>query len=368
MRIPLTLSLYIGRQFLIGILLALVALSSIIWLIDLVELIRRSSGREDVGLGLVFQMSLLKLPNMMEMVLPFAALIGGMITLLRLTRSHELVVTRASGVSVWQFLLPAVVIALLLGAFSTAVFNPLSATMALRYERLDAKYLRGRPNLLTVSDSGLWLRQIEEDGQQFREHLIHAQRVIQADMSLDRVIVFSFSPEYHFARRIDAQTATLVPGSWWFHNATLSMPGKPPEKYENFELKTTLTLAQIQDSFATPRTMSFWHLPGFIHMLEMAGFSALNHRLHFHSLLAVPFLLCAMILLAALFSLRLPRFGGTALMIVAGLLAGFIVRFLSDIVGALGLSGSLPVALAAWAPALVATLIATAFLLHFEDG
>jgi len=114
--------------------------------------------------------------------------------------------------------------------------------------------------------------------------------------------------------------------------------------------------------------MSFWHLPSFINMLEQAGFSAIRHKLYWNSLLAQPFLLGGSVLIAALFSLRPPRRGKTGLLVVGGVLAGFLLHFFTDIVMALGSAGTLPVWLAAWAPALVVTLIGSAMLLHLEDG
>ena len=129
-----------------------------------------------------------------------------------------------------------------------------------------------------------------------------------------------------------------------------------------------MTINQIQESFAPPETMSFWNLPGFIKTLEAAGFSAIKHRIHWHSILAIPMLLCAMVLIAATFSLRLTRRGGTGLLVVGGLFAGFFLFFMTDVVLALGMSGSIPVILAAWAPAGVFTLLGLAMLLHLEDG
>ena len=79
-------------------------------------------------------------------------------------------------------------------------------------------------------------------------------------------------------------------------------------------------------------------------------------------------LLCAMVLIAATFSLRLTRRGGTGLLVVGGLFAGFFLFFMTDVVLALGMSGSIPVILAAWAPAGVFTLLGLAMLLHLEDG
>ena len=69
---------------------------------------------------------------------------------------------------------------------------------------------------------------------------------------------------------------------------------------------------RIENSFASPDTLSFWALPGFIAVLEHAGFSALRHQLQFQSMLSTPALSMTMALLAAGFSMRNTRRGGVA--------------------------------------------------------
>ena len=129
-----------------------------------------------------------------------------------------------------------------------------------------------------------------------------------------------------------------------------------------------MTWAKIEDSFAPPETLSVWDLYGFIGTLETAGFSAIRHRQYFHALLAGPLLLCAMVLIAATFSLRPSRRGGVGYMVIGGVVAGFLLYITSDFVSALGLSGYIPVVLAAWTPAGVSTLLGVATLFHLEDG
>jgi len=133
-------------------------------------------------------------------------------------------------------------------------------------------------------------------------------------------------------------------------------------------LPTDLTPDRIEDSFASPDTLSFWALPGFIAILEQAGFSALRHRLQFQSMLSTPVLAMTMALLAAGFSMRNSRRGGVAQTIAAGVAAGFGLFVLDRITGEFGESGTLPVWLAAWAPTATGLLLALALLLHLEDG
>src|ERR1700759_5811766 len=98
---------------------------SISFLIDYIELLRRGSTRAGVTLGVLLEMAALKLPHTAQEVLPFAVLFGTMLAFWRLTRNHELVVARAAGVSVWQFLTPAVLVAFLIGLVAVTIFNPI---------------------------------------------------------------------------------------------------------------------------------------------------------------------------------------------------------------------------------------------------
>lgn len=368
MRLPVTLAVYIGRQFLMLILMALLGLTFVSLLIDTIELIRRAADRSDVPFGAIVQMALLKSPNMAERMAPFAVLIGSILALTKLTRSQELVVARAAGVSVWQFLLPALGVVAGLGLFMSTIFNPLASVMLLKFEKVEAKYLTGQPSLLAVSSSGLWLRQVERADPRIGEHIIYSQRISQADMSFSNVIVFAFDKENRFIERLDAQRAQLSPSLLELSDVTRSVPGLPAESISSLQLPTNLKIAQIQNSFAAPETLSFWRLPSFVRMLERAGFSALKHRLYWHSLLASPLLLCGMVLIAAIFSLRLPRLGKIGMLVVSGIITGFFLHFFTDIVNALGMAGTVPVVLAAWAPALIIVMIGAATLLHLEDG
>ncbi|RMD61667.1 MAG: LptF/LptG family permease, partial [Alphaproteobacteria bacterium] len=185
---------------------------------------------------------------------------------------------------------------------------------------------------------------------------------------LHSVIVFRFADGDRFVERIDAERAELAPGRWTLFNAYLTRPGTPPRHEARMYLPTELTLVKILDSFAPPETISFWRLPSFVALLEKAGFSAVRHKLQLHRLLAMPFLYTAMVLLAASFSLRPQRRGRVGLIILGGVLTGFLVYFISNFVFALGLSGKIPVILAAWTPAGITLMLGIAILLHLEDG
>ena len=366
MHLSTTLSSYFGRQFLAAVFGTFMAIMAVVFLLDLIELLRRGASREDAGLLLLVQMAVLKAPHMGLTILPFAVLFGSMIAFTRMTRNQELVVARAAGVSVWQFLLPALAAAAVIGIVKVGLINPIASTMTARYESLENQILRNRDNFAALSKGGLWLRERRGDGYS----VLYAAGISGEGESsgLGRVSVFLFGANSEFLGRVDASSAQLLPGRWELKNSVYTTPDAIPQIRDKFAIETTLTMENIQDSFASPETMSFWELPKFISILEEAGFPAVRHRLYFHAELASPLLLCAMVLIAATFSLRLTRRGGTLGWAVAGLFSGFLLYFISDLVFALGLSSRIPEVLAAWTPATVTTMLGVTSLLHLEDG
>jgi lipopolysaccharide export system permease protein len=258
-----------------------------------------------------------------------------------------------------------VLLAFALGVLAVAVFNPVSAALQASYEALDNRVLRGIANRSALFPSGLWLRESDPAGNHV---MLHADKAAPGETALEGVTFYFFDGADRFAARLDAREARLADGAWRVFDGVRWGSDGAGEKFAETRVPTQLTVEKIRDSFGSPETMSFWKLPGFIALLEASGFATQRHRLRFNALLAKPFLLCAMVLIAATFSLRMHRRGGATLMIMMGVGAGFLLYFLSDIVYALGLSTRLPVELAAWVPAGVSLLLGATLLLHLEEG
>lgn len=360
----LTLSRYIARHFLLWFTVFFFGLGTVVFVADLLEQLRRAAVRTDIGFVDLLAISLLKLPYTIQELLPFAILFSAIMSFWRLTRSNELIVARSVGVSVWQFMTPAIAVAVLIGCFKITVWSPIAAATYQRYETLEVSVMKGQTALMQISNTGLWLRQTTPQG----SAIIHAATANPDLTVLNNVMVLTFKADNSYEGRIDAPTAELETGRWRLNQAIRSVAGEPPALIGPFELATDFTRQKIQESFGRPETMSFWSLPSFIDLLQQTGFSALRHRLYFQSQLAVPLLLSAMILIGAAFSLRPSRRGGIGRMIAGGVAAGFLFYFLTDLVYALGLSARLPVMLAAWAPAVISTMLGVALLLHLEDG
>jgi len=370
MNLAATLSLYVARVFSLHMLAMLAALTGVSGLFDFIELLRRAANRPEVGFGMVASIALLRLPWLGMQVLPFAVLLGGIMAFWRLTRSSELVVARAAGVSAWQFLAAPVLCAAALGGFATTAISPISAAMRAEAERLDGAYLRPGGGSLALNGGQLWLRQSDTGIDPAGVAILHASGVMVKDgqLTASATSVFRLDHADRMVQRIEAGHTTLAPGHWELRDARAILPDRLPDAPATRTLPTTMTVSRVQESFAPPDTLSFWSLPGFIGLLERSGFSAVRHRLQFQSLLALPLLAGTMALLAACFSMRPARRGGVAQMIASGVGTGFALFVVSKVAEEFGQSGAVPPLLAAWAPAGAGLLLSVALLLHLEDG
>lgn len=370
----MTLDLYIARRLAAAIVLALAAVFGLAVVVELVEL-TGDNAKAQVGFGQLLGLAVLHAPSVVMTAGPFVVLVAALACFALLNRRAELIVIRASGVSLWRLLLPAMLVAAALGLFAVTIYQPVAATFTARYEVLRDAYFGGGRSQLTISREGLWLRQGDARGQT----VIRARRAIGTTGRLSVVSVFRFDAGDRLVERIEARAALLEPGAWRLTEAwrwrfvgidlSVSEAGLATQAEGPAEVRvpTDLTEARIEESFAGPQTIGFWELPRFIELLEAAGFSPARHRLHYHGLMAIPLVSVAMVLIGAAFALRPLRFGGLGRMALGCVLTGFAYFTLSDVAQALGASATVSPVAAAWTPPLAALLLALGLLLHLEE-
>jgi lipopolysaccharide export system permease protein len=318
----------------------------------------------NVSALLVAKISLFRVPQIGERVLPFCVLIGAMSCFLGLSRRLELVVSRAAGMSAWQFTAPAIVVALGVGIFATTVFNPMAAILQEKSKRLEAEVSGNSPEGLQATVNGFWVTQRSDNNLS----ILNAAGSRDQGVVLTKVSAFVFDQANHFLERIEANTAVLEAGHWRLGDARIYAPGRPPVDREAYLLATNLTPEQVRETFSTPETVPFWQLPYYIDKAERAGLTASAYRLQYQKLLARPFMLAAMVLLAAAFSLRFFRMGGVQKMVLGGLASGFMLYIMAKLTDDLSKAELITPTIAAWMPGLVGAMTGFVALLYLEDG
>lgn len=366
----MTLGRYIARQFLWTLLRVIALFFGMMMLIDAVENIR-SFGEAGISATTALHLAALSTPEAVYNILPLMLILSSIALFFGLARSSELVIVRASGRSGLRFLLAPVVAAFVTGAATVAVVNPLVAATTKQYDSLVAKISADNArSVLSVGREGFWLRQGSADGQA----VIRATRTNQDGTELFNATFLIYDSTGMPLRRVDATSARLDLGGWHLTGAKDWALTDPNPELLAKQHDTGLTIASdltpdaIRDSFGSPAAIPIWGLPAYIRGLDEAGFSARRHRVWLQMELAQPLTWAAMVLVAAGFTMRHTRSGKTERFVLAGVMVGFVIFFLRNFSQVLGESGQIPIYLAAWAPPVIAILMALGLLLHLEDG
>ncbi|WP_409361768.1 LPS export ABC transporter permease LptG [Bartonella heixiaziensis] len=312
-----------------------------------------------------FLISVLRIPFIMQQLIPFIALFSAMAMLISLNRKSELVVTRSIGVSAWQFLMPACLGAFLFGLFSILVVNPLAAWGFSQAEKMMTEWRSNNNMLTSLNNTRIpWLTQRTNLGRT----TIGAKSITDQGLSLIDATFVQYNDNATVKNWINARKATLTNGAWLLTNGTIYKIGHAPEKFSEFQIKTNLKPEFLTERLMNPATIPFYQLPTKIMIARSFGYSANSFDMYLQSLIALPALLIAMTLIAATVSLKFTRFGQSGTLILGGVIAGFTLYVISVLVQAFGNAGYIPPIIAAWTPVVIALFLGISFLLHKEDG
>lgn len=361
---PTIIDRYIARRFFDGIIITFFVCAVLIFMIDLIELLRQSGKFRAVPLPTLVRIALLRLPIYTEFLIGFAVLVGSIGALLYLGRKSELTVMRASGMSAWRFLRPGIAVAILLGVLSVTLYNPLAAHTRTEAENLHAEAFGREANLFNSSATGAWLRQNGADG----PSVINAGAVADHGFTLKAVTVLVFDSAGIFRERVDGREARLKDGYWEVADAFVARVGEATQSYSTYLVSTYLTRDRVSEALGSAYASSFWELPALIQHTEKAALSSTHFRMQYGLLLARPLLCAVMVLLAATVSLKSFRGGGIQTMVVAGMFGGFGFFLLAEVSRQLGLAGLAPTWAAVWLPLLLTMLVSLTVLMHQEDG
>jgi lipopolysaccharide export system permease protein len=226
--------------------------------------------------------------------------------------------------------------------------------------------LRGAASsIVRIFGDGIWLRQRDASN----VLLINARGYDPDRAALSQVVMWRLDQDATFLERIDAPEAVLSGRTIELYRARIKSPDdKLDHKTPIYAIPTELTPADLRERVDAPETLSLWKLPRFMMLAKSAGLPTARYNLRFHDLCSTPLKLLAMVLIAAMFSLRPVRSGGALKLLLLAIGAGFLLYVISEVSEAFGESGIAPVALAAWAPAIAVTLAAITGLLHLEEG
>jgi len=354
---PTILDRHIIRRLLGPLALVLVSTSLLYVVIDLTDNVD-DMAKNNAPLQVIVGYYVNLVPQLIMDIMPLALMISVLILLTVLERQQELTAFKAGGISLYRVVVPilliAVAVASTMWVLSESVV-PNSNRKAKRF--LDR--IKGRDAPRAYSAGGRqWL--LSRDGQSFYSFL----QFDETDQSMVRFSKFTIDEamqlRFHlFAQRVTFQNGAWIAQSGWYRRIQ-------PDGVVEFEMingPTEVGIPESPEYFSherrIPAEMTIKELKAHIDELVASGHQPARLIVRWHQKLAYPLSAFLMVFLALPFGLnrggkRVTTMQGVALALVLGIAYSVAVAFF----GKLGEAEVLPAVIAAWAPAILATLFA----------
>lgn len=290
-------------------------------------------------------------------VLPVTVLIGAIIALLDLQGNRELMVMKASGISIWKIVRGPIVFVVL----AALIVSLLVDTIVTEVNRGILPVPRLTDTVVGARDT-VWLEQNSVEGR----FVVQGRRTSREAHILEDVTFF-LSPGDEVSR-IKADRAVLEFKQWALEGVVLLSSNQFPSRIDSYTIATDSTRADLNIRVANSTDFTFFELSRALAtgMSDPVARAAASMR--FAKLLALPALLVGSLLIAFAFTAGYRRQGSYITTIIYGIVLGFVVFVITEMADRAGSAGVLNPAFAAWGPAIVAIVIGLTVLLHKEDG
>jgi len=356
---------YFGLRYIGWLLISIFGLTSTVTLIQAIELARRASNKLQDGQTInIVGMSLLNIPSVIELTLPISLIVGSMLCFETWNRSNEFVVSRGFGRSIWAILSPVSFAAGMIGLLFVVLVNPIGSLTSREYEKQMGELFGSGQQRMSVSADGIWLRDTPPTGQ----FIINGDMLDVDTAQIMNPTIYTFSEKNELDLRIRASSMQLTDTGWIIDGATLWQNDGDRMERDMMMLPSGLAALDLGLSSEPPKTIPFVSLPAFINLLESAGLPTIEHRLHFHKLLSLPFLMIGLAMLSARATLTNMTRGRRAKLFTRGIIIAVSIFLFAHFMQILGTSLRLPAIVAAWAPAIIVMILGAILLARMDEA
>jgi len=354
---------YIIRLFVMRSVVMLCVLVGVIQMLDLLSNADDIMAGAGAGDGSIWRYLSLRAPQLVSDFLPFAVLLGSLITFAQLSQSSEVIVMRAAGLSGFQVVLPfciaATGFALVLFLFHELVTVPASKELA---NWQDANYAMDRPVAsdvrydvwLTTPDSLFKAKAARQTG----------QRLVAEDVTL-----YTHDSGGALATITSAARAVHQDGEWVLVNGSVTdLATLETAPFSRRPWTTPLTPERLLESAVVPEHLALTAIPAVQAQLAAEGLASPDLKTIAWSRIAAPLACILMPLLGAISGFGVPRRGAMLSRLAAGMMFGFAYFVVENLLVAMGKLGAVPPPLAAFLPVMLFSIVGFLVLTFTEDS
>lgn len=299
--------------------------------------------------GLLY--TLMQLPFDMYQYFPMAGFLGCLIGLGRLARTSELVVMRASGISVVEITLSVVKAALIMIVVTTFIGEVVAPILQYHSEHMKAYALGKEKKYVTLG----WLRD--------KDRFIYIGKIVSPKVVVG-VNIFNIK-QHHLVSNSYSPIAEKLPnGDWEMKNVVrtdLTSTKITKQRFAKLPLKIKFDPVSVTLGEKSIQQLSVVGLYQTIKYRRQAGLDIRQYLYTFWARIFQPMVTIIMICLGVPFVFGSLRNSSMGLKVLTGVIIGFAFYSINQVIGPLSIVYQMPLVLAAVIP-LVISLVACAIL------
>ena len=348
---PGLLDRYISRLYLRVVALSFLALLGLFYISTFIDASDKLFKGVASG-GMVMQLLAYKTPQFIYFVIPIAALLSVLVTFGTLSRTSELTVIKACGVSLYRVAVPVVLLSLCWSAALFALDQEILARANRRAGAIDDT-IRGRPPKTFSPLNRRWV--IGRDGSIYHYGFFDSRTDTLTALTVYRLVPgqWRLASETYAATAQHRERWTAAKG--W----TQEFPPTGPPRWQTFA-RQPLALEPpdyFETEMADTEMMTAPQLRRSIAELSQSGFNYMPQAVELQRKIAFPFVTFVMTLLAVPFGVTTGR-RGALYGIGLGIVIALSYWLVMSVFIAIGKTGLLPPALAAWTPNIIVSACA----------
>ena len=350
----LVLDRYIAKTVISGCLLASFVMLSIFAFVDFIAQLN-DVGKGDYGALQAAVFVLLRLPQRLYELSPSILLLGGILSLGTLAANSELIVMRASGVTVMRItrsvLQTGFFIAILVALLGEYIVpSATRAAKAYRAEAIEKKLIVGGSN-------DIWAR----DGNRY----VNVKKILP-DHQLRNVRLYELDENHQLSSITYAGQAQYQNNEWVLNNikrSDISTSGVKTTYEKQIILKRLILLELFSVLELESKDMSAMELLTYSQYLQDNNLDSDEYFLSFWIKIFTPFTCLAMLMIAMpIVFATTPRSGGAGQRIMLAIIIGIVYFVINRSINHLGLAINISPLLSAMIPLALVTLISLFFL------
>jgi len=355
-----TLSWYMARKFILTSFAVLAALVLILQTLDLLGESGDILAHPGNGDPELWRYVSLRVPQLIARFLPFAVLLGALISFVTLNQNSEIVAMKAAGVSAHQILAPFILASMAIAALSF-VFNDRIVTRANgtldAWQAVDYGAVPASRGIV----SNVWVRSGDD--------LIHADQASGRGATTRLIDVTLYDRDGgRLITIVNAARGVQAGGGWRLDNARVFDVARGVQRVvPSVVIARGVTADRFTLAEVDADERSYGSLASAITDLQAAGRPTLALEAGLWHKVSGPLSSMLMPLLAGVAAFGLARSGQLFVRAVIGMGLGFAYFVADNFALAMGNLGAYPPLLAAWAPPFLFLLIGETVLIRTEE-